>query len=414
MSSEFEYTNSELIDLFIDGEASLDEKKRLFEVLSQDASLVDEFQDALSIRNAAIKDADFAEPPLKLTNAIFSKAGFATIGAAAVGTAAAESASNIIAGSASKGIFGFLGTKLTSFIAAGLIGAGSVLTYTQLSDNNKIEKLESEISSLHKILFDENKPAYTIEDRTNLNNDKNHAIVRSFANEIQRPEEVNSGDNISLSSENIRSFDDNTNKVSSINTIDFADLPVIRIDDKRINIEANKNLMDFENTLSVIPNKVHRFLVELNGKSGLLYLPSRTINEDGTSRFSNVSLAVFYELESKQFIGIEINNEVFPMYIKYSDNNFAHTPYLFSAGLSYKYDMEDFKIMDLVSPYFGGFAGWSQAGAVVKAKAGLSWMPDARVKFNAGIEQTTLFYMNNTNLKQTGKVGFNYGFSVNF
>ncbi len=410
MSNEFEYTNSELIDLFIDGEASLEEKKRLFEVLSQDDSLVDEFQDALSIRNAAIKDADFAEPPLNLTNAIFSKAGFATIGAAAVGTAAAESTSNIIAGSASKGIFGFLGTKFTSLIAAGLIGAGSVFTYTQLSDNNKIEKLESEISSLNKILFSDNKPAYTIEDRTNLNKNNNQPIVRSYASKINSPIEDVADNNI----DNISPIANNSFEVSNINKVDFVDLPLIRLDDKRIKIEANSNLLDFENTISVLPNKVHRFLVELNGKSGLLYLPSRTINEDGVSRFGNVSFAVFYEIDSKQFIGLEINNEIFPMYIKYTENNYAHKPYLFSAGFAYKYDMEDFKLLDLVSPYFGGFAGWSQAGAVVKAKAGLSWMPDARVKFNAGIEQTTLFYLNNTNLKQAGKVGFNYGFSVNF
>lgn len=72
------WTSSELIYLFVDGEADDVQQSLLFSALANDAGLQAEFSDALRI-NGAIKEAGLEEhPPQHVTAALFEKAGFGT------------------------------------------------------------------------------------------------------------------------------------------------------------------------------------------------------------------------------------------------------------------------------------------------------------------------------------------------
>lgn len=83
------WTPSELIYLFVDGEADDVQKHLLFTALANDAALQAEFSDALRI-GAAIEEAKLEErPPQHVTAALFEKAGFGAVAAAKAPVAAA-------------------------------------------------------------------------------------------------------------------------------------------------------------------------------------------------------------------------------------------------------------------------------------------------------------------------------------
>lgn len=110
------WTPSELIYLFVDGEADDVQKSLLFSALANDAGLQAEFSDALHI-GAAIKEAGReARPPQHVTAALFEKAGF---GLAAEETSAAAGAAVVLAGestSLTSGLRGLVLPLLSAFV----------------------------------------------------------------------------------------------------------------------------------------------------------------------------------------------------------------------------------------------------------------------------------------------------------
>ncbi len=70
-------SHSDLIYLFVDGEASPAERTKLYEALSNNPALQAEFEDAMRLKAAIEKEVQTAVPPIALTEELFLKAGIA-------------------------------------------------------------------------------------------------------------------------------------------------------------------------------------------------------------------------------------------------------------------------------------------------------------------------------------------------
>src|SRR5688572_18337231 len=77
---EQQFTNSELIYLLLDGEATPTERGRLFDAMSKDHDLQDEFERALKMKNAFEHEVRDTKPAPFLTGALFTKLGLTTVG----------------------------------------------------------------------------------------------------------------------------------------------------------------------------------------------------------------------------------------------------------------------------------------------------------------------------------------------
>ncbi len=75
MSTEF--SPSELIYLFLDGEHNGVERSMLFKAMAENQELQHEFEDALNIRNAAAREAADIAPSAALGHSLMARAGFA-------------------------------------------------------------------------------------------------------------------------------------------------------------------------------------------------------------------------------------------------------------------------------------------------------------------------------------------------
>lgn len=130
------WSASELIYLFVDGEANDVQRSTLFAALANDADLQTEFSDVLRIRTAAESERGYAVPPAQTTAGLFERAGFAapvslpgSVGGAAVGGAAA-------------GGSGLLGWPLIRKFGTPLLSAlvGAVITFFLLPNGTGIQQ----------------------------------------------------------------------------------------------------------------------------------------------------------------------------------------------------------------------------------------------------------------------------------
>ncbi len=229
-------TNSDLIYLFIDGETTEIERDILFKELANNNELQIEFQDALKL-NKATHSSDFAiTPPIALTGAIFSKAGFNQIvqTAAIVGGATAT-------GGILKELFATLNTKF----AIGVISAvmASVASFTLLSTFNVMNNSDKVVSNSNSNLNN----SIILQDSTNYNKNilsKNIPITKS--------------ENSELKSENTNSFKNELGKLTlnQIKSLDY-------VKDLESNYQiAIKNIGTYKNNLSSLKNKIVNLLDE--------------------------------------------------------------------------------------------------------------------------------------------------------
>jgi len=147
MNDNFEYLSEmersldplDLAFLFLDGEANDIEKQVLFEALSNDVNLQNDFQEAIAMKYAGIEDVKDLTPPVGLTNAVYSSIG---IGAATT----VSNLANNFSGNYFTGLFNSASSFLspiymviTSFIL------GSLISYflIQNIDNNQNQNNQS-------------------------------------------------------------------------------------------------------------------------------------------------------------------------------------------------------------------------------------------------------------------------------
>ena len=102
-------TPSELVYLFVDGEATGAERTEMYAALANDNDLQAEFEDALRLKQTVDEEIALTTPPFETTKELFLKAGFSLPIPIAGGEAIAPVVSHI----AENGLF----TALKSFIA---------------------------------------------------------------------------------------------------------------------------------------------------------------------------------------------------------------------------------------------------------------------------------------------------------
>jgi len=113
-------TPSELVYLFVDGEATGVERTEMYAALANDNDLQAEFEDALRLKQTVDEEIAVTTPPFETTRELFLKAGFTLPVPIAGGEALAPAVSHI----AESGIF----TALKSFIAPFFVTTGIVAT----------------------------------------------------------------------------------------------------------------------------------------------------------------------------------------------------------------------------------------------------------------------------------------------
>ena len=417
MNYNEDFTHSELIYLFIDGEASTEQRNALFAALNNDSDLAEEFQDALKLRDSAFAGVHSATPPQALTDNLFAKAGFATAVAGAATIAASKPS---LLSTIGQGVTGFVTKNVAaSLLISSLTGALGCLALSNVLSSADAEQaipvysaktVEAPSTAESQSLL--NKAANVSQSQSSLAEKVGSEVAPRiiYIREIKDADESVALDN-TVKNENIKEpvtspEEVNTSKVIYVpNTLADASLA-----------KNNPNISIFNSLPEPMISTeefVPTLLIETDLLKGMSLYPARDFS--GNSGYiQNAKLSAMLRVSDNGYAGIEAGNEEFPIYVKSTDGQFRLNNTLFSIGGKYEYYVKQLSLFDRLFPYATGFAGWSKSGVVLKAGAGLVWMPDNRVSLKLGLENMSLIHQYKSQTKHAGKLGLVYGVAVSF
>lgn len=382
MNLESNYTVSELIYLFVDGEATIEEKKNLFLKLSANPELANEFRYAFAMQKFAINEIAIAPPPVSLTNSLFTRAGFKT------------SVLNNVK-------FNFLKSK--TFIAILCSAISSLATFLLLNHQN-LENNKTEGVKHRECNYSINAP---IEKNIKNKNAKNIINNRSYERKSKTgniEKEINITDIAQ-----VRTIDNHKNET-----------PIKYIDNKPENINKQtviNQMFDNQNNLNnsiLAPEEENpkKIIFSFGSNQGIFLSPNRKFSKSSGSIIDNLDISANFEISEGSFIGPRIIRENFPIEAQNLSGKSATAAYLLSCGINLTKYFDNLRLFNQLTPILETYAGASSYGIPTKLDLCLDWKPEEKFSFKIGLSTTAMFYYKNNKLQNAEKFGLIY--SLNY
>lgn len=410
---EQQLSNNELIYLLLDGEATPTERGRLFDAMSKDHELQDEFERALKMKNAFEHEVRDTKPAPFLTGALFTKLGLTTIGlggGAAIGTG--------ISTAAKTGWFA-LTSKMAIPITAALLG--SAATYFAVASGDSSDSISKgqpvaehtlqsttvnsePVNTLGSTIASTEKPT-----ATNTNTIVKTVYVPSavihdtiiIEREVFVPQNTNSNSNNEVAIKEAT-----TTSVTPKNENPVVELPIKNISDKE-----QKTLTDIRETKTIDGNDI---FVGIRGMTMLTLFPSREIESSEKDLINNLSVNVRYNLTNNHSFGVEGGQETFPINVVGSDGTIEQKTSLLWGGMFYRFTTDPFVSIGGLQFFGQVLGGGTVSGLMGKLTTGMVWQPDSRVELMLGVEGMMQSYRYNGNWGHGEKISMTTGVAVSF
>lgn len=341
---------SELIYLFVDGEATDVQKSTLFSALANDTDLQTEFADALQINAAAESERGAIIPPTHVTAGLFEKAGISAGAATASGVARTGM---MVGTGASIGLAAFFRKAATPVVSAFLGAAIALFLVPEIAPwiNNAnpgseaIVQSSAPVANQGRTLSGQNKQAGVItqnsvaeKNRTSVrhssgNNQTSlkHSSRQAPQGNAKTPAPANGlGNETALSSvEKAGQLPATVQApVSAEETLavrlsmapngtphtaeDIEDLK-----HQTVSSQRSKTDGDIPATPEAIMAGATfpRLAVQLRGMADIEMFPHRSLPSTSAPAFGNIALTAFYNVSRNHAIGIEAGREYHPLYV---------------------------------------------------------------------------------------------------
>ncbi len=347
IQNESTWTASELIYLFVDGEADDLQKAQLFGALANDSDLQAELADAIRI-NAAVRDESVnAAPPAAVTASLFEKAG---IGAVASGSlSGAAGTLGTVAGGTSAGVWssmlkkiglplvtGFLGAALALFLLpeSGLVESQPIAaseanrTFATMShgpgggvDERRGESSVSSSLSSDDLLSSGNQSGRTTRMQKGR---QDHIETRNdFGGAVSDEAKGRSADGSETETQVIPTLrQENDGEESVRNHFNRPEphlltLPAVLTSPsfaeggEELYVRSISDLSPLTDNASPL-----RFSVQLRGILGLETFPHRSLETGKSSPLENLAITAFWHPSEHHAFGVEVGRERHPLYVQ--------------------------------------------------------------------------------------------------
>jgi hypothetical protein len=364
------FSYQELIELYLDGQATDAETTSLFAELSRSEYLQTEFRYSLNIRQAAASSRDRLDVPKHLSEKIFSRFGMKY-------TDEQAKPYNLIP---------VIIALMLPFIS-GL--SGIYYSINALDTGDKMHLQESAQLTI-KI------PAHAeIPD-----NDAKQDISRIDKIQLywQKPE--------------IPAFTMNEPDILSANTqqniaekAEAVSIAPVYMDQSALDSEQQH--LEYTHQR----DKEHTWLIGMQGYfMGRLY-PYRTMPESNNS-LDNMSIKVLYKTGHNSWMGLEAGQDILPLYSV--AEGYKKQEIFRWAALSFQQIPDLPELAPGIKPFYSGMGGISVNGPIARVGAGLLWQPDQSVQFSLQADMLALLYRNNSTWYSTQKLSLHYGINILF
>ena len=413
---EQQLTNNELIYLLLDGEATHTERGRLFDAMSKDHDLQDEFERALKMKNAFEHEVRDTKPAPFLTGALFTKLGLTTVG---LGGGAAISTG--ISTAVKTGWFA-LASKMVIPIAAALLG--SAVTYYAVTLEDSSNSISTEQPVAEQTLRSApviSAPVHTAIAPSELlaaTNTNASASTRTIVKTVYLPSAV-VHDTIVVEKQVFVPQNTNNNSNNEVAIKEVAtpsvtpknDNLVEELPTKNINDREQKTLTDIREAKTTDGNDI---FVGVRGMTMLTLFPSREIESSEKDLINNLSVNVRYNLTNNHSFGVEGGQETFPINVVSSDGTIEKKTSLLWGGMFYRFTTDPFVSIGGLQLFGQILGGGTVSGPMGKLTTGMVWQPDSRVELMLGVEGMMQSYRYNGDWGHGEKISMTTGVAVRF
>lgn len=441
MNESQQYTPSELIYLFLDGEADGVQQSTLFAALAHDAELQGEFQEAVLVSRTLDRVRNDVHPPQDFTEGVFAAAGFTAPHFHPLPT--------LLAGKWSASLSAII-RHVGIPVASALIGAitvfllmtmdrdGSGMTPVQgmagnsttapgSSHNRESRVAESEaVGSMNLLDNTQDKSASHTHgaiartqvgpETASYTRQRENTASSVLADETSVPQTVINDTPVPFTP--VQS-DTDSDINEPVQTIVAESVPVVEQTllktpvqhfDHQSSYANLQPIYNWENTVSEREPGVSLFV---RGIESINSFPSRTNNIEASGSTSNVGFGCLYYYSKNQALGMEVARELLPIYNTSGDDPELNSVLVWIGGL-WQVQTDFPGLRSDIQPFLRLGLGGTAYGPSGKALAGIMYTAEQRLSISLGIETTALLSWQNGKIGSTEKIAFSYGLSFHF
>lgn len=415
MNTTEEYSVQELIYLFVDGEATRSEKESLFNSLSKEPELSNEFYFALKMQKAASSEAQLTSPPFALSESLFAKAGLGAI----TGVAASSAVSS-----------GLLNKLLLSKTALGIISGimCSTLTFFAMNSHytSKMETLQNEISNERIANKNSQIPSAIAVNNVSPSSNISDRNVAKQTNFDRNKSQISSNNNDDFSQKVITNNIENNSVIEPIesNPRQNENSPMIEQANERsiqYNFASNQNFKHVETIFEPITHeknenniKTSDLIINVGTSQGIGISPNRAFANEKNSSFDNYDCSIMTPLGGDYLIGARVIRENFPIYTKNNSGAFEYVPFNLSYGVNLEKRFPEYQAFNSIEPFATIFSGYSKSGIMMKTELGIIYKAETFLSLKLGLSGSSLMYKELSSIKHTEKIGLIYSIGINF
>ncbi|HET9136645.1 MAG TPA: hypothetical protein VFO76_08405 [Candidatus Kapabacteria bacterium] len=433
-------THSDLIYLFVDGEATPAERSKLYEALANNPELQSEFEDAMRMKEAVEREVTTAIPPPSLTEALFLRAGVAVPVAVSSAVAPAVPALTNIANSgwfALVKTFALPALAVTGAMTYGVIKltentplpaqAPQAISRT-IEDHRSLPQMITTISPETPAMAD----AELVKKTSQFNAvrksgvsviHENTPAVKMASEPPVTQEKIVANTAVDNPSVNNSQLNTPVVQKSNADEVAIASVPSAAINE--LSPSTIKNISDNEGAKithnpfgirdNLSPRNQTGITVSAERYFGSSFIQDRSGKVPSASTmFNNTTLSVmFFQPAEHISVGAAGGEESFPLYLLKANGNINADPTLTWFGIATEYSPFNIAGVNITAREIIG-ASVEGAGIINKLKAGVNYNLTGAVNISAGYEWTELFYNSHNTTLGAGKTAWTTGLSYTF
>ncbi|MFN5309144.1 MAG: anti-sigma factor family protein [Candidatus Kapaibacterium sp.] len=400
-----EFTLSEKLILYLDGELPQEQELELFTRLASSADLRAEMREGLAIRAAIGGDIDAFTPSAAQTSAVFSGLGFTP---PYQQTPSQKTSSR------------YMWLPLLWLLGGLCVGGGLAFWFTQNLLNQEFADEKRELNkTIAQLQSEKNrqKPAVmssmAIEPSESAITKK--PLVKTviiYRDRFIAPANQNPDTAISAKTEDI-----NTQSQSAENISTAYNQQVYNSKDDMMITSRNLPSSVHNNQPMVSMSLFPKFWTQIRGIGTVSQYPNISANSAITG-LSNVNVALGYSFNPNLAAGIEIGRE--PFMLKYSGTvngrtvRYEQQSSMLLGGLIVQARTNPIESFMDIQPVGTLFLGGSEIGMMGRVSSGIYYPLSANVSFYGGLEYSLMNFTYQSNSFTTQKVGFTYGLHITF
>ncbi|MBK9248401.1 MAG: hypothetical protein IPM69_09890 [Ignavibacteria bacterium] len=402
------YTPSELIDLALDCELDTSQATSLFELLSRDSSLQEEFRQAVAIRRALSNDVLASIPTLEFTKSLFQRAGV-------------EMPSDVTPSFFARTGLKWASLATTAFVFLG-IGIIATMNIDRFYERQAAESYSPiQLPKLYSIEAASKKEPATYNDNQILNYSEN-TLSPFHTPTYHHNQKASKGttDGITIMSENDRAelsvglSSVNISAVEPQNNINSFTTNLVEVNEElvgNISIDYPSGLNDNSTTSANIDRSIS---LQVRGVLAGKLFNNQSLVVPSPPLMNNIGVTLRYDLSENHAIGIEVGQESFPSMIETSDGRLQPTAAIAWTGISYQYSLQAIKLLGGIKPFIQTVGGGTGFGPIAKGIIGVSLPIKNRMSIFTAAEGTVIGYQYHSDWYSAQKVSFCTGMMLTF